>query len=138
MWELTIFFLFLIILRRVTRKPLVTYFQQRGKKITDLLAAREQIRSEMIQLKCEHEVMKAKADEEIFEMRKIAQGYANATLSEGRERAKEEYDKIVEEARVYTKVLEKAAINELKSKTGGLVVKMAQQVIVNALSNVDS
>ncbi len=60
-WNIVIFLLLLIILRKLDCKPIIKSLNDREKGIADSLASAEKIKAEMAQLKNENEALLAKA-----------------------------------------------------------------------------
>ena len=71
-WNIIIFLLLLIVLRKLAWKPILKSLKERETGISDSLASAERIKVEMAQMKSENEALLAKAREERAQMLKDA------------------------------------------------------------------
>jgi F-type H+-transporting ATPase subunit b len=133
-WEVLIFFIFVLVLAKVAWKPLIEYLQERQKNISDSLAAVENLKKEIEQLKKESEVVKAKAQGEVLDIQIYTKEYAEKMLKEAETEAKAVYKSIIDDTLLYVEKLRLDAINELKSKAGKMVVEAAENILRNELS----
>lgn len=133
-WEVIIFFIVVLILVKKAWKPLTEYLKERQKSISDSLAAAENIKVEFEQLRSECEAIKAKTYSEVLDIQNSAKEYAVKILAEAEMKAKVAYKIIIDEAFLYVEKAKRDAINELKSKTGKIVIELATQILRKELS----
>jgi F-type H+-transporting ATPase subunit b len=133
-WEVVIFLFFMGILVKKARKPLQEYLKERQKSISDSLAAMEMLKADTEQLTKESEEMKFKFHREISEIKNSAKEYTGKILWEAETEAKVACKIIIDEALSYVEKLKRDAINDLKSKTGKIVVEVAELILRKELS----
>lgn len=133
-WEIIIFTIFIMVLKKMAWKPLCKYLLERRKIISDSLASTESLKKEIDQLIKENEVLKAKTLAEISTTHELTNEYIKSILLEAKMKAKADYTFIIEEAMPYIQQLEHAAINDIKNKTGLLIVEIAEKVLRKELS----
>src|SRR6267154_4395947 len=97
-WNIIIFLLLLIVLRKLAWKPILKSLKERETGISDSLASAEKIKVEMAQMKSENEALLAKAREERAQMLKEARETKDKIINESKEQAKVEANKIISEA----------------------------------------
>jgi F-type H+-transporting ATPase subunit b len=133
-WEVVIFFIFVVLLKRAAWKPLTSYLNERNKIISDSLASTEKIKMGVYQFKKENEMLRAKTENEITAIQNETRRYTENMLLEAENKAKASYDLIIEDAMSYIQKLKFDAINDIKSKTGILIVEIADKVLRKELS----
>jgi len=135
LWTLLAFLIVFFILKKFAWKPILTSLNEREKTISDSIATAEKVKGEMAQLKSENEALLVKAHEERAVMIKEAKDTADKMLADAKERAKNEYDRIVSEASSAIEQQKMAAITDLKNQVGNLVVEVSEKVLRRELSN---
>ena len=135
LWTLLAFLIVFYILKKFAWKPILTSLNEREKTISDSIATAEKVKGEMAQLKSENEALLVKAREERAVMIKEAKDTADKMLADAKERAKNEYDRIVSEASSAIEQQKMAAIIDLKNQVGNLVVEVSEKVLRRELSN---
>lgn len=133
-WEIIIFASFIIILKKMAYKHLISYLRERQISISDSLASVEKIKMEVYQLKQESEVLRARTKEELTAIQKDTKTYIEIMLLEAEKKAKAEYEFIIGDAMSHIQRLEYHAINDIKSKAGKLIVEIADKVLRKELS----
>lgn len=133
-WEIIAFAIFMVILKKTTWKPLVSYLLQRKKAISDSLLHAEKLKGEFIELKNQQEVMKATTRDEISALRKDTKEYTDKLLLEAAQQAQMAYDLIMTEVKLDIQRLEQEAIIDIKNKIGTLVVEVSELLLRKALS----
>jgi F-type H+-transporting ATPase subunit b len=134
-WTLLAFLIVLFILRKYAWTPIINSLNEREQTIADSIATAERVKAEMAQLQSENEALLAKAKEERSEMLREAKITKDKIIHEAKEQAKEEANKIMAELQVSINNRKVAAINEVKSQMGLLVVEMAEKVLKRELSD---
>ncbi|MDP2421370.1 F0F1 ATP synthase subunit B [Sediminibacterium sp.] len=133
-WEIIIFFIFIILLKKAVWKPVTTYLNERRNVISDSLASIEKARVAVDQLKKEAELLNKKTLDEISALQKDTKEFNEKVLSEAKIKAKLNYDLIIEDALLYIQKLKVDAIVEIKNKTGILVIEIADKVLRKELA----
>ncbi|HLZ86610.1 MAG TPA: F0F1 ATP synthase subunit B [Puia sp.] len=134
-WNIVIFLLLLIILRKLAWKPILKSLNEREKGISDALASAEKIKVEMAQMKNENEALLAKAREERAQLLKEARETKDKMINEAKEMAKVEASKIIADAQVAIEQQKMAALTEVKNEVGTLVVDIAEKILRRQLEN---
>jgi F-type H+-transporting ATPase subunit b len=137
-WTLLAFIIFMVILKKYAWTPIINSLNEREQTIADSIATAEKVKAEMAQLQSENEALLAKAKEERTEMLREAKITKDKIINEAKEQAKVEANKIMAELQVSINNKKVAAINELKSQMGVLVVEMAEKVLKRELSDKES
>ena len=134
-WNVIIFLLLLIILRKLAWKPILKSLNEREKGISDSLASAERIKTEMAQMKNENEALLAKAREERAQLLKEARETKDKMINEAKDMAKQEAGKIIADAQAAIETQKMAAITEVKNQVGTLVVEVAEKILRRQLEN---
>ena len=134
-WNVVIFLLLLIILRKLAWKPILKSLKERETGIADSLASAEKIKVEMAQMKSENEALLAKAREERAQMLKEARDTKDKMIAEAKEQAKIEAGKIIADAQSAIETQKMAAITDIKNQVGSLVVEVAEKVLRRELTD---
>lgn len=134
-WEVIIFLIFLVLLKRITRKSLLTYLKERQAGISQSLASAERVKAEIEQLKKDNEALMAKAQEERATFLKEAKESSEKIISEADEEAKVHYERIMADVYPYIQELRNDAVKEIKDKAGSFVLEIAEKVLRKELSD---
>jgi F-type H+-transporting ATPase subunit b len=137
-WTLLAFVIVLVILRKYAWGPIIKGLNERETSIAESIETAERVKAEMAQLKSENESLLAKAREERSEMLREAKITKDAIINEAKEQAKIEANKIMADLQQSINNKKIAAINDLKSQMGVLVVEMAEKVLKRELSDKSS
>lgn len=134
-WTVLIFLLTFLILRKFAWKPILNMLGEREKNIADSIETAERIKSEMSQMKLEHEQVLAEAKAERSRILKEAKEVKDQIISEAKEQAKVEARKIVEAAQVAINNQKMAALTDVKNQVGNLVIEVAEKVLRRELAD---
>ena len=134
-WTLVAFLIVLFILKKYAWTPIISSLNEREKSIADSIEIAERVKAEMAQLQSENESLLAKAREERADMLREAKATKDKIIHEAKEQAKEEANKVMADLQQSINIRKIAAINDLKSQMGVLVVEMAEKVLMRELSD---
>ena len=134
-WNVIIFLLLLVILRKLAWKPILKSLKERETGIADSLASAEKIKAEMALMKSENEALLAKAREERAQLLKEARDTRDKMINEAKEQAKVESGKIIADAQAAIEQQKMAAITDIKNQVGSLVVEVAEKVLRRELAD---
>jgi len=134
-WTLLAFIIVLILLKKYAWKPILNSMNEREQGIADSLATAEKIKLEMTQMKSEHEELLVKAREERGQMLRDAKDTKDKIISEAKEQAKIETNKIIADAQSVINQQKMAALTDLKNQVGNLVVEVSEKILRRELSN---
>lgn len=134
-WTLLAFLIVLFILKRFAWKPILQSLNDRENTIAGSLATAEKVKGEMMLLKSENEALLLKAREERALMIKDAKDTSDKMIADAKERAKNEYDRILRDAQSAIEQQKMAALIDVKNQVGNLVIEVAEKVLRRELSN---
>ena len=89
----------------------------------------------MTQLKSDNEALLVKAREERAALIKDAKDTADKMVTDAKEKARTEYDRIVADAQSAINQQKMAAITDLKNQVGNLVIEVSEKVLRRELGN---
>ncbi|MEP6947922.1 MAG: F0F1 ATP synthase subunit B [Ginsengibacter sp.] len=134
-WTLIAFAIVFYILAKYAWKPILKSLNEREKNISDAILSTEIVKKEMAELKNENEILLVKAREERATMMREAKETRDKIISEARELAKAETNKIIAGAQDAINQQKMAAITDLKNQVGNLVIEVSEKVLRRELSN---
>ena len=125
-----------ILLKKFAWKPILSAVDKRNKSIKYSLAQAEKARSEMSELTANNEkiIAQAKVDRDII--LKEARDIKNEIISEAKDKANKEAEKLVSTAKEQILNEKMKAITELKNHVADLSIEMAEKILNSELSDV--
>jgi len=133
-WTLVAFLIVFFILKKFAWKPILSTLNEREKNISDSIATAERVKVEMAQLKNENESLMQKAREERAVMLKEAKEIKDRIVSEAKEQAKIEANKILTDAQASIEQQKNAALTDVKNSIGNMVIEVTEKVIRRELA----
>lgn len=135
-WTTVVFTLLVLLLKKFAWKPILSAVDERNKSIKDSLAQAEKARSEMSELTANNEkiIAQAKVDRDII--LKEARDMKNEIISEAKDKANIEAEKLVSTAKEQILNEKMKAITELKNYVADLSIEMAEKILSSELSDV--
>lgn len=135
-WTTVVFTLLVLLLKKFAWKPILSAVDERNKSIKDSLAQAEKARSEMSELTANNEkiITQAKVDRDII--LKEARDMKNEIISEAKDKANKEAEKLVSTAKEQILNEKMKAITELKNHVADLSIEMAEKILKSELSDV--
>ena len=135
-WTTVVFTLLVLLLKKFAWKPILSAVDERNKSIKDSLAQAEKARSEMSELTANNEkiIAQAKVDRDII--LKEARDMKNEIISEAKDKANKEAEKLVSTAKEQILNEKMKAITELKNHVADLSIEMAEKILRSELSDV--
>ena len=126
-WTTVVFTLLVLLLKKFAWKPILSAVDERNKSIKDSLAQAEKARSEMSELTANNEkiIAQAKVDRDII--LKEARDMKNEIISEAKDKANKEAEKLVSTAKEQILNEKMKAITELKNHVADLSIEMAEK-----------
>ncbi|PZA18773.1 ATP synthase F0 subunit B, partial [Modestobacter versicolor] len=116
-------------------KPMLKAIHDREQGIEDALSKVDKMKADIAAMQSENEALLAKAREERAQMIKEAKETADKMVADAKEKAKNEYDRIVADAQFAINQPKNAALTDVKNQVGSLVVEVAEKVLRRELSN---
>ena len=136
-WTSVVFIILLVLLKRMAWTPILNNVDARNKSIEEALEAAKNARDEMSNLKADNDRIIKEARAERDEMLKEARELKANIISDAKNAAKDEADKMIASAKVVIENEKAGAISELKNTVGSLSVDIAEKVLRAELKDVD-
>lgn len=136
-WQLLLFVLLLLLLRKFAWKPILDAVDTREEGIKDALKSAENAKLEMQNLQANNEKLLHEARLEREMMLKEAREMKVKMVEDAKTEAQTEANKLVASAQLAIENEKKAAIAELKSQVASLSIEIAEKVVREELSNKD-
>ena len=136
-WQIILFILLLLLLRKFAWKPILNAVNEREEGIRRALAAAEDAKKEMQNVTADSEKLLQEARAEREAMLKEAREIKDKMIADAKAEAQAEGDKIVAKAQESIEGEKKAAINDIKNQVAELSVEIAEKVLRNQLENKD-
>jgi len=134
-WTIIIFVILWLILGKFAFKPIAKALSDRTQTIQDSLDQAKKAREEMELLAARNEDLLKQAKEERNKMLHEAKDASARIIEEAREKAKEEYSKLVENARREIEIEKTAAMVTLKNQAGLLAIEVAEKILKRELAD---
>ena len=136
-WQIFLFILLLILLRRFAWKPILNAVNDREEGIKNALAAAEEAKKEMQNVTADSEKLLQEARTERESMLKEARQIREKMIADAKEQAQVEGDKMIRAAQQSIEGEKKAAIADIKNQVASLSVEIAEKVLREQLDNKD-
>lgn len=128
-WTCLIFLVLFLILRKWAFPIINTMLKKREDKISSALQQAENTREEMARLKSEHEELVASARKERERILLEAGDLKRQIEEGGRQKAKEEYQRIVSAARADIEREKQEAMEEIRIQVANLSIDVAEKIL---------
>ena len=135
-WTTVVFTLLVLLLKKFAWKPILSAVDERNQSIKNSLAQAEKARNEMSELTANNEkiIAQAKVDRDVI--LKEARDMKNEIISEAKNKASKEAEKLVSTAKEQILNEKMKAITELKNHVADLSIEMAEKILSSELSDV--
>ena len=135
-WTTVVFTLLVLLLKKFAWKPILSAVDERNQSIKNSLSQAEKARNEMSELTANNEkiIAQAKVDRDVI--LKEARDMKNEIISEAKDKASKEAEKLVSTAKEQILNEKMKAITELKNHVAGLSIEMAEKILSSELSDV--
>ena len=134
-WTTLIFSLFFFLLAKFAWKPILGMIKAREELIKSSLEAAEKAKEDIVKLQSDNEVILRKAREEREIILKEAKEIKEKIIAEAKEKANDETQKSIKQARQQIQAEKTAAINDIKQQVAELSVTIAEKILKKELSN---
>lgn len=134
-WQLIGFLLLLFVLGKFAWPPIMDALRERETSIEEALAAAENAKQEMAQLKADNEKLIAEARKERDEILKQASVTASHLREEAKEQASKETARMIKDAKAAIETEKQAALAEVKQQVAQLSVQIAEKILREKLSD---
>ena len=136
-WQLLMFVLLVVLLRKFAWKPILNAIESREEGIKDALDSAEKAKLEMANLNADNERLLQDARNERETMMKEAREIKTKMIADAKEEAQAEANKTIANAQAAIESEKKAAVAELKSTVATLSVEIAEKMVKSELSSKD-
>ena len=135
-WTTVVFTLLVLLLKKFAWKPILSAVDERNQSIKNSLAQAEKARNEMSELTANNEkiIAQAKLDRDVI--LKDARDMKNEIISEAKDKASKEAEKLVSTAKEQILNEKMKAITDLKNHVADLSIEMAEKILSSELSDV--
>jgi F-type H+-transporting ATPase subunit b len=134
-WTTIVFSLLLVVLKKYAWKPILSAVDNRNKSIEEALKAAGQAKKEMLALNTDNEriLMEAKKERDVLlkEGREIKEGI----ITEAKDKANAEADKILITAKEQINNEKMKAIIELKNQVAEMSIDIAEKILKSELAD---
>lgn len=134
-WQILLFILLLVLLRRFAWKPILNAVNEREEGIKSALAAAEEAKKEMQNVTADSEKLLQEARAEREGLLKEAREIKEKMIADAKQQAQAEGDKIIRAAKESIEGEKKAAITDIKNQVASLSVEIAEKVLRDQLDN---
>ncbi|MCB0807138.1 MAG: F0F1 ATP synthase subunit B [Bacteroidales bacterium] len=133
-WMTLAFGILIFILGKFAWKPIMKGLKEREESIDEALNAAKIAREEMKELKFSNEQLMKEAKEERDSMLRDARKVKESIIDEARDKANEEANRIIENARESIQYEKMAAIHDMKNQLAELSIEIAEKIIRQELT----
>lgn len=137
-WTTTIFIIFFFLMRKFAWKPILGAVKSREESINNALAAAENAKNEIQNLKSDNEKLLAEARAERDAMMKEAREIKEKMINDAKNEAQAQGLKMIEQAKNAIASEKNAAMAEIKTQVSSLSLEIAEKLLKDQLSNKDS
>ncbi len=134
LWMTLSFSVLILILRRYAWKPILKSLRDREETIDEALNQANMAREEMKNLKSDNEKLLKEAQEERSVILRDARKIKDTIIEEAKEKANEEANNIVENAKIRIQNEKMAAMTDLKNQIAALSIDIAERILEHELS----
>lgn len=134
-WQLLLFIVLLIVLRKYAWKPILGAVEEREKSIEDSLASAEKAREEMERLQADNDRILAEARAERDTILKEAREIKDKMINDAKSDAGSQAEKIIANAKEQIQNEKMAAVTDLKNQVAEMSIEIAELVLRKELSD---
>lgn len=128
-WLSITFIILLFLLKKYAWKPITSAINTRNRAIDEAMSAAEAARAEMASLKSENEKILREAKLEKETIIKEAREMSAKIVAESKEKAQEEANKILQEAKKNILAERQIAMQDIKSEVAMYAVNIAEKIL---------
>jgi F-type H+-transporting ATPase subunit b len=133
-WMTLSFLILFFILKKFAWKPIVNALNEREKAIDNALHSADKARQEMAALQFSNEQLLRDAKDERDALMRDAHKVKDSIIEEARQKASQEGQRMIENARESIQNEKMAAITELKNQVADLSIEIAEKLLQQELS----
>lgn len=134
-WTAIILLVVIFLLGKFAWKPIINALEAREEGIADALAAADNAKREMQNLKASNEKLLAEARAERDAMLKEAREMKEKIVAEAKNEAQAEGEKMIQQAKAAIENEKSAAMADIKNHVSGLSIEIAEKLMKNQLAD---
>lgn len=134
-WMTLSFAILIWLLAKFAWKPIMKGLKEREQSIDEALNAANKAREDMKELKFSNEKLLMEAKEERDNILRDARKVKDSIIDEAREKANEEANRIIENAKEAIHYEKMAAIHDMKNQLADLSIEIAEKILKEELSD---
>jgi F-type H+-transporting ATPase subunit b len=134
-WTLIIFLTLFLLLKKFAWPPILSMLKERESAISNALNAAEKAREEIKNLQVNNERLLVEARRVSDDILRRAEEIRRETIAKAQFEAHEEYDRILEDARLAIENEKKSAIIELQNELARLSIDIAEKILREEMKN---
>lgn len=135
LWTVIIFLLFWLLIGKFAFKPIADAIKKREDDIQDALDEARKARTEMDALKASNESLLQEAREERGRILKEAKDLKDSIVGEAQQKAKDEAERIMTDARVEIEAQKNAAVEQVRKEVSKISLEIAEKVLKRELDS---
>ncbi|HRI85811.1 MAG TPA: F0F1 ATP synthase subunit B [Ignavibacteria bacterium] len=128
-WQLIIFVLLLLILKKIAWKPLLSALNSREQSIKDSIEQAENLKKEAENMIAENKKIMADANAQSMKVINEAKEMSNKIGEEIKAKAAEDSRKLIEHAKEEIKKEKESAMADLRNEVSDLAIKAAEKIL---------
>lgn len=128
-WTSLAFLILLFLLKKFAWKPILEALSEREKKISEALEAAQAAERRMAEIQANNEKLLAEAARERENILKAAREASDKLITEAKEKASLEAQRILDQARENIQNEKMKAITDLKNQVGMLSLEIAEKIM---------
>ncbi|MEC4115775.1 F0F1 ATP synthase subunit B [Myroides phaeus] len=134
-WQLIILVVLIVVLGKFAWKPIVNALEAREEGIADALAAAENAKREMANLKADNEKLLAEARVERDSLIKEAREIKEKMLADAKAEGEARGEKMISQAKAVIASEKAAAVVDLKNQFASISIEIAEKLLKEQLAN---
>ncbi|MTG96597.1 MULTISPECIES: F0F1 ATP synthase subunit B [Myroides] len=134
-WQFIILLVVVFVLGKFAWKPIVNALEAREAGITDALAAAENAKREMANLKADNEKLLAEARAERDALLKEAREIKEQMIADAKVEAEAHGEKLIAQAKAVIESEKAAAVIDLKNQVSSISIEIAERLLKDQLAN---
>jgi F-type H+-transporting ATPase subunit b len=137
-WQAIILLVIIFVLGKFAWKPIVNALEEREAGIADALAAAENAKRELANLKADNEKLLAEARAERDAMLKEARDMKDKMIADAKGEAQAAGAQMIEQAKASIEAEKNAAMSEIKTQVSSLSIDIAEKLLKGQLADKNS
>jgi F-type H+-transporting ATPase subunit b len=137
-WTTLIFVVFFLLMKKFAWKPILGAVKSREESINQALAAAENAKKDIQNLKADNEKLLAEARAERDMMMKEAREIKDKMISDAKNEAQMQGEKMIQQAKAAIETEKNAAMSEMKNQVSTLSLDIAEKLLKAQLADKNS